>query len=54
MSELVTIASGLDLQTACLARTELEGSGIYCFLANEALMRTPLFFRLLQAAWICA
>jgi hypothetical protein len=40
MPDLVTIASNLDLQEACLARARLEGSGIYCFLANEALMRT--------------
>jgi len=38
MPDLVTIASGLDLQTAYLARARLEGSGIYCFLANESLM----------------
>jgi len=40
MSELVTIASGLDLQTAYLARAALGGSGIYCFLANEFTMGT--------------
>ncbi|MCL1939394.1 MAG: DUF2007 domain-containing protein [Desulfovibrionaceae bacterium] len=45
MPDLVTIASGLDLQTAYLARARLEGSGIYCFLANESLMHVhyPLF-----------
>ena len=40
MLDLVTIASGLALQDACLARAKLEGSGIYSFLANEALMHT--------------
>jgi hypothetical protein len=40
MPDLVTIATGLDLQTAYLARAKLEGSGIYCFLANEYQMQT--------------
>jgi hypothetical protein len=39
MSELVTIASGLGLQEAYLARARLAGSGISCFFANEHLMR---------------
>ena len=46
MSELVTIASGLDLQEAYLLRARLEGSGIECFIENELLagMRRPELF----------
>ena len=39
MPELVTIASRLHPEEAYLARARLEGSGIYCFLANEILMQ---------------
>jgi hypothetical protein len=45
MPELVAIASGLHLEEAYLARARLEGSGIYCFLANEFLVRAhPHYF----------
>ena len=40
MPKLVTIATGLSVQNAYLVRAELEGSGIYCFLANEHLLGT--------------
>jgi hypothetical protein len=39
MPELVAIASVLHLEEAYLARARLEGSGIYCFLANELLVQ---------------
>ncbi|MDL2307405.1 DUF2007 domain-containing protein [Desulfovibrio sp. OttesenSCG-928-C06] len=48
-AELVRIASFLDLGTAYVARSQLEGCGIRCFLANEHTVSIqPLYANALQ------